>query len=101
VRDVLAVLAIRRCGELLAQVKAQRGGDRRSMGRQRPVGREAAAGAAGLSERQRKVALRVASIPPAKFEREVAARSGLLRRLASPCRTAGREPVGGRSWAWI
>ena len=60
--------AIRRAGELLREIHPQRGGDRKSTGRERPIDRSAAADEAGLSERQRKTALRVAAIPADDFE---------------------------------
>jgi hypothetical protein len=60
--------AIDRCGQLLKEVEPQSGGDRRSTGRDRPVGREQAATDAGLSERQRKTALRIANVPRDEFE---------------------------------
>lgn len=64
--------AIRRCGQLLKEVEPKdRGGDRRSPGRCRPGGRTQAAQDAGLSERQKKTALRVATVPEETFEAEV------------------------------
>jgi hypothetical protein len=69
--DRIQARAIRRCGELLRQIEPQRGGDRKSMGRERPIDRSSAATDAGLSERQRKTALRVANVPEDKFEAAV------------------------------
>lgn len=63
--------AIRRCGQLLKDVKPARGGDRKSKGRQRPIDRKQAAQDAGLSERQKKTALRLATVPEEKFDAEV------------------------------
>jgi hypothetical protein len=61
--------AIERCGELLKEYQAKQGGDRRSKGGRPPVdSRKAVAKNAGLSEHQRKTALRVANVP--KGERD-------------------------------
>lgn len=73
--DRIQARAIRRCGELLRLVEPARGGDRRSNdqrdGAVPLVSRAQAAADAGLSERQRKTALRVAAVPAAEFERAV------------------------------
>src|SRR6516225_7306939 len=79
------------CGELLAQVAPQGGGDYRSSGRQRPKGRGAAATAAGLSERQRKTALRVHSIPRAEFNELIEAEPP-----ATENQSAGSGPLIGQ-----
>jgi hypothetical protein len=59
--------AIRRCGQLLKQIPSQQGGDRgnAATGGRSPIAetRAHAATKAGLSEHQRKTALRVASVP--------------------------------------
>ena len=68
--DRIQARAIRRCGELLKQVDRGKTGPRVE-GRHRPVTRTDAAESAGLSERQRKTALRVASVPAEEFEQEV------------------------------
>ena len=66
--------AIRRAGELLAEVDPQRGGDRGGgRGNQRDgrgplVSRTQVARDAGMSDRQRKTALRVAAVDADKFE---------------------------------
>lgn len=63
--------AQRRMGELLKQIPEQRGGDRGGpTGGHPPVGetRTQAAKEAGLSEHQRKTALRIASVPAQAFE---------------------------------
>jgi len=63
--------AVNRSGELLKQIEAARGGDRRSdqwEGDRPLVTRTQAAAEAGMSEHQRKTALRVASIPGDEFE---------------------------------
>lgn len=71
--DRIQARAIRRCGELLKQIRPERGGDRRSDQRASsvPLNRTTAANDAGLSERQKKTALRVAEVPSAQFEAEV------------------------------
>lgn len=73
--------AIRRCGELLKQIERpeQGGRPKKNGGGAAPVSRAAAASAAGLSRDQRRDALRVASIPKARFEREVEERRGQAR----------------------
>lgn len=65
--------AIRRCGELLKQVPEGHGardGKRRD-GDDPPFNRTTVATEAGISERQRKTALRVASVPENDFHRAV------------------------------
>jgi hypothetical protein len=66
--------AVRRCGELLKQVPADKGG-RPSLETQEgdlpSITRTEVATAAGLSEHERKTALRVASISAESFERQV------------------------------
>jgi hypothetical protein len=68
--DRIQARAIRRCGELLKQIEPgvnrfdRREGDL-------PANRTEAAEQAGLSEHQRKTALRVASVPAEDFERQV------------------------------
>jgi hypothetical protein len=96
--DSLRVMAIRiqaraerRCGELLKQIEPAQGGDRgnSATGGRPPVGsRKAAADQAGLSEHQRKTALRVAAIPEVEFNRQVESeRPPTLTRLADQGRT--------------
>lgn len=63
--------AIRRGGELLKQVAAAKGGDRKSKGARVPIGRKDAAKAAGISPVQAKQMLRVASVPEPQFEQMV------------------------------
>ena len=66
--------AIRRCGELLKQIEKaanQHEAAARARDGAGPSSRKAAAGSAGLSERQQKTAMRVASVPKARFEAEV------------------------------
>jgi hypothetical protein len=71
--DRIQARAIRRCGELLEKIRPARGGDRRSKstGGHPPVGRAKVAAKAGMSEHQRKTALRVANVPKAEFEEAV------------------------------
>lgn len=76
--DKIRARAIRRVGELLAEIKPAQGGDRgggrpsltgnQSAGTVPLVSRTQAANAAGLSERQQKQALRVAAVPQLDFE---------------------------------
>lgn len=67
--------AIRRAGELLKQIEPQQGGNRgnAATGGRPPVAetRAKAADNAGLSEHQRKTALRLAEVPEDDFEQEV------------------------------
>jgi hypothetical protein len=83
--------AERRCGELLRQIEPAQGGDRgnSATGGRPPVGsRKAAADHAGLSEHQRKTALRVAAIPEAEFNRQVdSERPPTVTQLAEQGRT--------------
>jgi len=65
--------AIRRAGELLKQIDRPEQGGRppKNGGGGHPVSRTQAATEAGMSEQQRKDALRVASVPADDFERQV------------------------------
>jgi hypothetical protein len=64
--------AIRRVGELLREIEPAQGANQNIREAALPnVGRAAAATDAGLSEHQRKTALRVANVPEQDFEREV------------------------------
>ena len=64
--------ALRRCGELLKQIPAARGANQNIQdGAVQKVTRESAATDAGLSERQRKTALRVANVPESTFTEQV------------------------------
>jgi hypothetical protein len=73
--------AVRRCGEILQQIPRADGATRYgrvgeglpadSTSYEKPVGRTKVADEAGLSERQRKTALRVAAVPAAAFESQV------------------------------
>jgi len=65
--------AIRRCGELLQEIEPGQGArdGKRQDGDDPPLNRTRAANDAGLSERQRKTALRVANVPADEFEAAV------------------------------
>lgn len=64
--------AIRRCGELLRQVPPSAGGrPPETRDATVPSSRQQVATDAGLSEHQRKTALRVAAVPEAVFEAQV------------------------------
>jgi hypothetical protein len=70
--DRIQARAIRRCGELLKQIKPARGANQNIRAGTGPkAGRKQAAADAGLSARQRKTALRVANVPKAEFEKAV------------------------------
>lgn len=71
--DRIQARAIRRCGELLKQVPTARGENLPNVERDAtvPTGIVRTAEAAGLSERQRKTALRVASVEQDEFDRQV------------------------------
>lgn len=91
--------AIRRCGEVLREIEAGKGGrPPKNRGQSGPsFTRKAVAERAGLSERDRKTALRIASIPPAEFERRVEATPapsvGALDRIAPRGPAAVPPPV--------
>jgi hypothetical protein len=88
--------AIRRCGELLNDIEPAQGGDRRSEqwnqkdGTVPLITREQAATDAGLSERQRKTALRVNNLPREQFDQ------GRGRQAANgdKARRAGNRKAG-------
>lgn len=65
--------AIQRYGELLKEIEPQRGANQNIEGGSSPkvLTRKAAADAAGLSDDQRKTAIRIASVPKDEFERLV------------------------------
>ncbi len=72
--DRIQARAIRRCGELLKQVppaQGQRTDVEPREGALPKLSREQVATEAGLSERQRKTALRVAAVPQEQFEAQV------------------------------
>jgi hypothetical protein len=70
--DRIKARAIRRCGELLKLVEPARGANQNIRdGAGMKVTRQSAASDAGLSERQKVTALRVASVPIEDFEQQV------------------------------
>ena len=70
--DRIQARAINRCGELLKQIPQANGANQNIRdGADLKVTRSLAAGQAGLSERQKKTALRVASVPRHEFERQI------------------------------
>lgn len=71
--DRIQARAIRRCGELLKQIEPGNGArdGKRREGALPPLTRTEAAEEAGLSEHQRKTALRVASVPAEDFEQQI------------------------------
>ncbi len=77
--DRIQARAIRRCGELLRQIQPARGANQNIREGDHPkVTRESVADAAGLSEHQRKTALRVAaeemtapSFLPGRIEKQI------------------------------
>ena len=68
--DRIQARAIRRCGELLQAIKAATGSHLPNVKKDGavPLGRIQAAEDAGLSERQRKTAVRIARVPEPEFE---------------------------------
>lgn len=77
--DRIQARAVRRCGELLKQIPADKGGYAQNYDAQEgahpSMTRTQAAEDAGLSEHQRKTALRVASVPEDEFERDIESES--------------------------
>lgn len=69
--DRIQARAIRRCGKLLKQIESSQGArtDKLPDGDDTKLTRTQAAAAAGLSERQKVTALRVANVPQPEFER--------------------------------
>lgn len=104
--DRIQARAIRRCGELLKQIEAGNGArdGKRQEGDLPPFNRTQAATDAGLSEHQRKTALRVASVPAPEFNEQVESDdpptvTELARQGTTPRQTAkplvdlkGRDP---------
>jgi hypothetical protein len=73
--DRIQARAIRRCGELLQQIRAGQGArdGKREEGTLPPLTRTRVATDAGLSEHRRKTAIRVSRIPDPEFEEAVEA----------------------------
>lgn len=69
--DRIQARAIRRCGELLKQIEPKHSGRPKNGDGADPNSRKQTAREAGLSERQQKTALRVASVPEDEFEAAV------------------------------
>ena len=67
--DRIQARAVRRCGELLKAIRPATGAHRKSDAAD-ILSRKQAATDAGMSERQRVTALRVASVPRDAFERQ-------------------------------
>lgn len=63
--------AIRRIGELLMQIKSQKGGGKKLKGTRVPFSRETAAKKAGLTLNQAKTAMRIARVSGHTFEKQV------------------------------
>ncbi|MHB1870903.1 MAG: hypothetical protein ACYCT1_08620 [Steroidobacteraceae bacterium] len=90
--------AQRRMGELLKQIPSAQGANLTAAGRAGavPISREAAARDAGLSERQRKTAIRMASIPAADFDGAVESPEPPtvteLARMGTSSKPAATEP---------
>ena len=99
--DRIQTRAIRRCGELLQQVEAKHIGRPPKINREgaHPIySRTHAASDAGLSEHQRKTALRVANVPEVEFEEAVESDdpptvSKLADRGRKPQPKAAHEPA--------
>lgn len=96
--------AIRRAGELLAQIEPQQGGDRKSDQKAAAhplVSRTEAARDVGFSAHQQKQAVRIAAVPEREFERSVEApKPATLTQLAQQgvkprplIDLKGRDPV--------
>lgn len=84
--------AVRRCGELLKEVEAQKGGDRKSKDRERPFDRAQAAAGAGMSPRQAKDAIRVANLSGEFFESQIESEEPpTISELAEQ----GKKPING------
>ncbi|MCB1719139.1 MAG: hypothetical protein KDK05_28730, partial [Candidatus Competibacteraceae bacterium] len=69
--DRIQARAIRRCGELLKQIEPGKNRHDSSREGDLPPNRKLAAEQAGLSEHQRKTALRVANVPEQDFNQSV------------------------------
>jgi hypothetical protein len=100
--DRIQARAIKRCGQLLRQIERPATGGRPAKNHDGTVtvSRSQAAADAGLSERQKVTALRVANVPPDEFERLVEAETpATVSELADIGRTHKPRPIvdlGGR-----
>ena len=94
--DRIQARAIRRCGELLLQMEAAQGRrtDKLHDGADTKLTRTQVAREAGLSERQKVTALRVASVPQPEFEAAVESESPpTVTRLAEQGKQAKPKPL--------
>lgn len=94
--DRIQARAIRRCGELLKQIESGQGArtDKLHDCGDTKLTRTQAAAAAGLSERQKVTALRVASVPQPEFEAAVESESPpTVTRLAEQGKQAKPKPL--------
>lgn len=86
--DRIQARAVRRCGEILTQIRAATNRHDVSSGEAaRPAGRKQAARDAGLSEHRRKTAIRVSRIPDAEFEEAVEAEEPTTVTALAHCGT--------------
>ena len=90
--DRIQARAIHRCGELLNEVPPATGAHRKRDGTGPLSSRASAATEAGLSERQRKTALRVANVPADEFEKAVEADEPATVTALARMGTAKRPP---------
>jgi DNA primase len=102
--DRIQARAVRRCGELLKQIKPaknQHDVKQRARAGAGPS-RKRAAQKAGLSERQQKTALRVADVPTEEFERAVESEDPPTVRSSRPSSQCGSTPprCAARAHAW-
>jgi hypothetical protein len=95
--------ATRRCGVLLKEIEPAKPGPKLQGGTSPQLGRTQAARDAGLSDDQRKTALRVANVPEAVFEKAVesdnppesrTATSSLMHIASAPSFNAKSRPCG-------
>lgn len=94
--DRIQARAIRRCGELLKQVEQKQGANQNIQDGAVPkvLTRTDAAQEAGLSERQRKTALRVANIPQPVFEAAIESEAPpTVTQLAEQGKQSKPEPL--------
>lgn len=92
--DRIQARAIRRCGELLAAIEASAGRPKKNHDGGGRVSRNEAASSAGLSERQKHTALRVARVPETDFEAAVEGdRPETVTRLAERGKLHTSKPV--------
>jgi hypothetical protein len=98
--DRIQARAIRQCGKLLKEIESATGAHLPNVKREGalPVGRAQAAEDAGLSEHQRKQALRVANVPEAEFEAAIESDSPpTVTQLAEQGTQKALVDLGGRA----